>query len=98
MHGASRSPWWCALPKLETRLNPMHDPLNPSTLDARIRHVCAQLPSVERKLANMVLTRQRELPGYSATELAGLARPQRVPTRERIERLHVALDDLEPQL
>ncbi|MDH1702917.1 MurR/RpiR family transcriptional regulator [Comamonas terrigena] len=51
----------------------MHDPLNPSTLDARIRHVYAQLSSAERKLADMVLTRQRELLGYSATELAGLA-------------------------
>jgi DNA-binding MurR/RpiR family transcriptional regulator len=51
----------------------MHDSLNPSTLDARIRHVYAQLSSAERKLADMVLTRQRELLGYSATELAGLA-------------------------
>ena len=51
----------------------MNDPLSPSTLDARIRHVYAQLSSAERKLADMVLTRQRELLGYSATELAGLA-------------------------
>lgn len=51
----------------------MNDPLNPSTLEARIRHVYAQLSAAERKLADMVLTRQRELLGYSATELAGLA-------------------------
>ena len=44
-----------------------------SALDARIRHVYRDLPEAERKLADVVLTRQRELLGYSATELAELA-------------------------
>ena len=42
-------------------------------LEARIRHVYRDLPDAERKLADMVLLRQRELVGYSATELAELA-------------------------
>lgn len=44
-----------------------------ATLETRIRHVYAQLPIAERKLADVVLARQRELLGYSATELAQLA-------------------------
>ena len=44
-----------------------------ATLESRIRHVYAQLSAAERKLADIVLARQRELLGYSATELAQLA-------------------------
>lgn len=51
----------------------MTELLNTATLDARIRHVYAQLSAAERKLADVVLARQRELLGYSATELALLA-------------------------
>lgn len=44
-----------------------------SSLEARIRHEYAQLSAAERKLADVVLARPRELLGYSATELAQLA-------------------------
>lgn len=44
-----------------------------SNLEARIRHGYAQLSAAERKLADVVLARPRELLGYSATELAQLA-------------------------
>lgn len=42
-------------------------------LDARIREVYAGLSAAERKLADVVLARQQDLRGYSATELAALA-------------------------
>ncbi|MBS7779141.1 MurR/RpiR family transcriptional regulator [Acidovorax sp. CCYZU-2555] len=42
-------------------------------LDARIREVYADLSAAERKLADVVLARQQDLRGYSATELAALA-------------------------
>lgn len=42
-------------------------------LESRIRHVYRELSDAERKLADVVLLRQRELAGYSATELAELA-------------------------
>lgn len=51
----------------------MTDSFPVSALEARIRHGYEQLSGAERKLADVVLTRQRELLGYSATELAGLA-------------------------
>lgn len=51
----------------------MIDPLSVSNLESRIRHVYASLSEAERKLADVVLQRQRELLGYSATELANLA-------------------------
>lgn len=42
-------------------------------LDDRIRRVYAELSATDRKLADVVLARQKDLLGYSATELAGLA-------------------------
>ncbi|WP_159911698.1 MurR/RpiR family transcriptional regulator [Pantoea sp. 18069] len=42
-------------------------------LDARIREVYADLSAAERKLADVLLARQHDLRGYSATELAALA-------------------------
>lgn len=51
----------------------MTETLTIDSLELRIRHVYAQLSAAERKLADVVLTRQRELQGYSATELAQLA-------------------------
>lgn len=51
----------------------MPDVLTASALEARIRHCYEQLTGAERKLADVVLLRQRELLGYSATELANLA-------------------------
>lgn len=51
----------------------MNDFLTASALEARIRHNYEQLSDAERKLADLVLTRQREVLGYSATELAALA-------------------------
>lgn len=44
-----------------------------TSLESRIRHVYGALSDAERKLADVVLARQRELLGYSATELAHLA-------------------------
>ena len=44
-----------------------------TTLESRIRHVYGALSDAERKIADVVLARQRELLGYSATELAHLA-------------------------
>lgn len=46
---------------------------NTSTMESRIRQAYAGLSEAERKLADVVLSRQRELLGYSATELASLA-------------------------
>ena len=51
----------------------MTDFLSASALEARIRHNYEQLSDAERKLADLVLTRQREVLGYSATELAAMA-------------------------
>ncbi|MBQ0131307.1 MAG: MurR/RpiR family transcriptional regulator, partial [Comamonas sp.] len=51
----------------------MHDTTAAHPLEARIRHVYRDLPDAERKLADVVLLRHRELLGYSATELAELA-------------------------
>lgn len=51
----------------------MTDTLAVTALEARIRHHYERLSDAERKLAGVVLARQRDLPGYSATELAGLA-------------------------
>lgn len=51
----------------------MTDTLAAHPLESRIRHVYRDLPEAERKLADMVLLRHRELVGYSATELAELA-------------------------
>lgn len=42
-------------------------------LDVRIREVYVDLSAAERKLADVVLARQHDLRGYSATELAALA-------------------------
>ena len=44
-----------------------------TSLESRIRHGYASLSESERKLADVVLLRARELVGYSATELAQLA-------------------------
>ena len=46
---------------------------NISTMESRIRQSYASLSQAERKLADVVLSRQREVLGYSATELASLA-------------------------
>lgn len=51
----------------------MNDTAIASPLEARIRHVYRDLPDAERKLADVVLLRHRDLLGYSATELAELA-------------------------
>ena len=51
----------------------MTETLSNGSLESRIRHVYAQLSVAERKLADVVLARQRELLGYSATELSQLA-------------------------
>ena len=50
----------------------MEQPLEMS-LEERIREVYAELSAAERKLADVVLARQHDLRGYSATELAALA-------------------------
>ncbi|WP_287914337.1 MurR/RpiR family transcriptional regulator [Comamonas sp.] len=44
-----------------------------STMESRIRQSYPSLSQAERKLADVVLSRQREVLGYSATELASLA-------------------------
>lgn len=51
----------------------MNDTATASPLEARIRRAYRDLPDAERKLADMVLLRHRDLVGYSATELAELA-------------------------
>jgi len=43
------------------------------SLESRIRQVYEQLSAAERRLADVVLTRQQALLGYSATELAAMA-------------------------
>lgn len=45
----------------------------PLPLEQRIRQVHEQLSAAERRLADVVLTRQQALLGYSATELAAMA-------------------------
>ena len=45
----------------------------PSSMEARVRHMYGDLSDAERKLADVVLARQDELLGYTATELAQLA-------------------------
>ncbi|QNP58563.1 MurR/RpiR family transcriptional regulator [Paenacidovorax monticola] len=45
----------------------------PLSLESRVRRMHGQLSDAERKLADVVLARQQELLGYTATELASLA-------------------------
>lgn len=73
MKWCTESPCWCAIPNLEMHGLLMTTSTPVTTLEARIRHGYDSLSDAERKLADVVLARQRELLGYSATELAGLA-------------------------
>lgn len=59
-------------------------------LDARIREVYADLSAAERKLADVVLARQQDLRGYSATELAALAETSKSSAARFFRRLGYA--------
>ncbi|MEG2629417.1 MAG: MurR/RpiR family transcriptional regulator [Comamonas sp.] len=60
------------------------------SLDARIREVYADLSAAERKLADVVLARQQDLRGYSATELAALAETSKSSAARFFRRLGYA--------
>ena len=60
------------------------------SLDARIREVYADMSAAERKLADVVLARQQDLRGYSATELAALAETSKSSAARFFRRLGYA--------